>query len=461
MNHRIQEIALGLALGLLIFLAACSSVDPSNDRVARGDLQSEVEQPDFEPAPLLPTEPPAATPVPTAVPTATATATAIPTTAPTSTPIPRDPEATTFLEFAQEFSIESPIVDTALLPGCSPAIDRRTAAVSHIEVSCPEGTPILAGRVGRIVALGQTEPGESLSSAPASRSWSWSDTTRNGDWVVIDHGRTLVGDEYVDVATVLMGLSLAEGLRLGEIVEASSTVGVSGEHPIQWQAWTQNDLFGEAPDDRPRPTAAEAQALAELITPEFHSPIPADCRVSLSVASEIPNAPRPYRNGTHRGTDLGCGFAGHDAYAALDGTVIFAHRTYNDAAPGNRNSVLGVASTVSSTPHWTLNFLYGNYVVVESTIDGHEVLTLYAHLAEVDDSVVVGEPVSGGQRIGVVGNVGTNDSANNITTGVGSVHLHWEIFVDGPWLGQGLGYTDTAAVYNTLFCSPPETVPGC
>lgn len=357
--------------------------------------------------------------------------------------------------------MDSPIVDTAIVPACSPAIDRRDSQPPHLETRCPNGTPVLAGKPGRIVALGRHEPGESTSAAPASKPWSWADTTAHGDWIAIDHDLTQIDDRGVDLTTVIMGLTLGDDLHLGELVVAESVLGITGERPLLWQPWVQSELFDEVPERLPPPDFAEAEALAEIITEEFHPPVDQPCRVNLGAPSDLPNAARPYRNGTHQGVDMACVQAGHRAWAALDGEVVFVMRDYEDARPSDRGSVLNIASRVGTTPHWTLNFLYGNFVVIESEIDGHEVITIYAHLADVEPSVVVGDTIERGHHLGEVGNVGTNDSANGRTTGLGSVHLHWEIFVDGLWLGEGLNFSETSSVYRTLFCSPPTVMHGC
>ena len=78
---------------------------------------------------------------------------------------------------------------------------------------------------------------------------------------------------------------------------------------------------------------------------------------------------------------------------------------------------------------------YGNTIVVEHTVNGETVHTLYAHMNE-ESPLPVGTEVSAGQEVGVVGN-----------TGVGTgPHLHFEVLPDGtpgsPSLERGHNTVD-------------------
>ena len=66
---------------------------------------------------------------------------------------------------------------------------------------------------------------------------------------------------------------------------------------------------------------------------------------------------------------------------------------------------------------------YGRYVVLQHRWDGVEVFTLYAHLREITDSLVVGQSVQKGQVIGILGH------STNTREGISTerAHLHFEI----------------------------------
>jgi murein DD-endopeptidase MepM/ murein hydrolase activator NlpD len=76
--------------------------------------------------------------------------------------------------------------------------------------------------------------------------------------------------------------------------------------------------------------------------------------------------------------------------------------------------------------------------------------TVYAHLDAVDEAIQPGASVPASTPIGLIGNHGTATAAAN---GVRpqSIHLHWEILVDGHFLGEGLDVGATAEVYDALF----------
>ncbi|MFT4211498.1 MAG: M23 family metallopeptidase [Microbacterium sp.] len=107
---------------------------------------------------------------------------------------------------------------------------------------------------------------------------------------------------------------------------------------------------------------------------------------------------------THQGVDL-LGAYGTYEYAAAAGTVTKAGY-YGD---------------------------YGNVVFIQSTINGQSVVTTYAHMSTI--IATVGETVSAGQLIGLMGMTG-NATAN---------HLHFEVRINGTivdplaWLEQNAG----------------------
>jgi peptidoglycan LD-endopeptidase LytH len=68
---------------------------------------------------------------------------------------------------------------------------------------------------------------------------------------------------------------------------------------------------------------------------------------------------------------------------------------------------------------------YGRYVIIEHHWDGVQVFTLYAHLREVADGLVAGQPVKKGQVIGTLGH------SSNTREGISRdrAHLHFEVDV--------------------------------
>ena len=200
--------------------------------------------------------------------------------------------------------------------------------------------------------------------------------------------------------------------------------------------------------------SGEASFAQDLDTAKRLAPsvaVPTDCHPPpLHTPRLMPNASRSYRSGTHQGLDFYCP-RGSPAQAALDGRIVVAVGDYRDPSPADRAAVLGTAAALGATPAYTLVMLYGNYVVVDhGIIDGvGHVVSIYAHLDALAPPVRVGKAIKAGEPVGRIGNTGTSAAAvGDFSRGT---HLHWEIHVDGRYLGAGLSESDTRAVYAALF----------
>ena len=206
---------------------------------------------------------------------------------------------------------------------------------------------------------------------------------------------------------------------------------------------------GHRPLDEPIPLDQALEAATQL---SGDIVVPSDClSVPLPWPSALPNAPRAYRSGTHQGIDFGCPALGQPVVAALAGRVVMAVGDFEDPSPQERSRLLDTASALGATPAYTLVMLYGNYVVVDhGIIDGvGHVVSLYAHLDALNAGIRQGLWVEAGQRLGTIGNTGTYAGASGSTHA--QLHLHWELHIDGHYLGIGLSDADTRAVYTALF----------
>lgn len=180
--------------------------------------------------------------------------------------------------------------------------------------------------------------------------------------------------------------------------------------------------------------------------------VPSDCPIPFDDPESMPNAERSYRGGVHGGIDFICMEYGHDAVAALAGRVVMANNSFVDASVVDRQALLDEAQALGRTPPWTLAFLFGRFVVLDHGVvpgAGH-VVTIYAHLNEIDPSIRPGIQVPAGGRLGEVGNRGTETGASGGTRPQ-SIHLHWELHIDDVFLGQGLDAAETRALYQRLF----------
>ena len=347
-------------------------------------------------------------------------------------------------------------VEELTLPaeGCnshSPLPDRAGAPVLY---TCAPGI-VTTSAPGRVLMAVADAPGpESLAGFP-SETWSWQRLDSLGRFVVVDHGR-LGGS--MSVVTVYSQLSdVADDITVGVAVGAGDPIGVidasnaDGSARLVWELWIDDDLL---PADVPSVEPVTAIGWAAILADGAVLPASTACPLPSQVPELLPNAPRYYRNGVHRGVDFNCG-RGNDAFAFRDGTVLLAVRDFVDPFVAQREASLVNAAFASSTPHWILMMLYGNFIVIDhGDIEGvGRVTSISAHLESVDDAIQVGSPVSAGQRLGEIGNAGTNAGSEQTDA---SVHLHWEVFIDDDFLGAELGVQETSAVYRAMLCQAPD-----
>ncbi len=167
-----------------------------------------------------------------------------------------------------------------------------------------------------------------------------------------------------------------------------------------------------------------------------------------------PNAPRAYRGGTHAGLDIYSSFAdgSYEAvpvdfntpvYAADGGTVIRADWKYAPMTPGQWREQS--EHTKGNPRTFVLRSFGGRQVWIDH---GNGVVTTYNHLSEIDRKIVAGGKVSRGQRIGRVGNSGLLGEAEGKKYGA---HLHFEIWVDGFYLGYGMAPADVKKYFSWIF----------
>ena len=169
----------------------------------------------------------------------------------------------------------------------------------------------------------------------------------------------------------------------------------------------------------------------------------------------LPNAPRAYRNGTHRGVDFYVNW-GSSVRAVADGVVIRAEHAYQEMSADFRLELLKDTNMLGRTPSDIFeHLLLGQAIYIDhgfNLISGYRVVTIYAHLSHINSSVKIGSSVSRGQEIGKSGNSGTKDSTLKQKTGA---HLHWEMILQNKegeyYLGQGEQYDSLYPFLRNLF----------
>ncbi len=231
----------------------------------------------------------------------------------------------------------------------------------------------------------------------------------------------------IDIEVVPGGCWNRGGSGMASPIGSGPPVGASSSTPLS---------FGRALD------------VASRLAPSFVAP--ANCHRLPSSPDVLPNSSRYfYRAGVHQGVDFAC--AGHKAMAALDGRVVVAVGDYTTPPTEDMDALLAGTYELQATPPYTLIMLYGNYVVLDhGVIDGvGHVVTVYAHLGEIDGNIRIGGRVEAGDPLGVIGNSGTVQAAAGLP--YDGHHLHWELHINGQYLSKGLSADETHRVYVALF----------
>ena len=172
-------------------------------------------------------------------------------------------------------------------------------------------------------------------------------------------------------------------------------------------------------------------------------------------ASRLPNAPRDYRNGIHRGVDLFANW-GTDIRAVADGMVVRADHNYKEYPADFRVKMLKSSGKVGHTPSDIFNsILLGKTVILDHGFDlvpGFRTISIYAHLSSIKNSLAGGSVVKAGEIIGKTGNTGTNPSTLGTKK---ESHLHWEFILQKDtkevYLGKDIPYERLYEMLKDIF----------
>jgi murein DD-endopeptidase MepM/ murein hydrolase activator NlpD len=163
-------------------------------------------------------------------------------------------------------------------------------------------------------------------------------------------------------------------------------------------------------------------------------------------------ARRAYRFGVHHGTDFfddpGMGTHVHmdtPIHAADAGKVLRADWQFQDLSASKYAAVIYQCQSQHICSESSEDFLRGCQVWLDH---GKGLVTRYAHLDRVQNGLRAGDRVAQGQLIGFVGVSGTGE---NLPGRAKHPHLHFEIFLDGKYLGYGLTPAETIGVYEDIF----------
>lgn len=166
----------------------------------------------------------------------------------------------------------------------------------------------------------------------------------------------------------------------------------------------------------------------------------------------FPGARRLYRHGVHQGLDFfndpGGGTnvsVNTPAIAAACGKVIRVDLNYHDMDAMQYAKIMTECARSQYCSDANEDLFRGCQVWIDH---GNGLVTRYAHLNKARSDLRVGMPVKTGEIIGYIGYSGTGE---NQPGKVKHPHLHFEIWLDGHYLGYGLTPAETMVLYQKVF----------
>ena len=200
----------------------------------------------------------------------------------------------------------------------------------------------------------------------------------------------------------------------------------------------------------PGAARAETPAGAGVDRPGLWYPVPG--AVLPANDAHLPGAARPYRAGESQGFD----FYGDDVgvpielgtpvIAVTDAIVTRIDAAYREPDEQAWNDLLGAVADGATEEE--LDRLRGRQVWLE---DDEGRTYRYAHLSSVEPDLRVGERVARGAVIARAGNSGTDDGVQGSD---GGVRVHFEIWEDGSFFGDGLEPAAVRADAAARFVGP-------
>ena len=169
----------------------------------------------------------------------------------------------------------------------------------------------------------------------------------------------------------------------------------------------------------------------------------------------LPNAPRNYRNGIHKGIDFFSNW-GTPVRSVADGIVIRSDLYYEEVPADFRENVLKSSSKVGKTPSDIFNsILLGQSVFIDhgfNLIKDYRVISIYAHLSHINNDIKPGRLIKAGEIFAKSGNSGMKESTLGSKSGA---HLHWEMILqkgkEEVYLGKGIPNPELYELLKGIF----------
>jgi hypothetical protein len=159
----------------------------------------------------------------------------------------------------------------------------------------------------------------------------------------------------------------------------------------------------------------------------------------------FPGARRLYRYGVHEGVDFFDVPMNKTVHSAGAGKITRADANFVDMNEKTLNRIMAECQREHRTSDRNEDLFRGCQVWVDH---GGGLITRYAHLNKINPKLKAEQSVSRGDLLGYVGVSGTGQ---NLPGRAKYPHLHFEIWLDGHYLGYGLTPQETIGVYEDIF----------
>jgi murein DD-endopeptidase MepM/ murein hydrolase activator NlpD len=163
-----------------------------------------------------------------------------------------------------------------------------------------------------------------------------------------------------------------------------------------------------------------------------------------------PGARRLYRYGVHEGTDFFDVPMNKTVQAAANGKITRADANFVDLTEKQLNKIMNDCLRDHRTSDANEDLFRGCQVWIDH---GKGLSTRYAHLNKINPKLKVDQNVSRGDLIGYVGVSGTGQ---NLPGRAKYPHLHFEVWLDGHYVGYGFTPQETVGIYEDIFNRNPK-----
>lgn len=255
---------------------------------------------------------------------------------------------------------------------------------------------------------------------------------------------TLLDQETGEIASEIEFRLPAMGRLRSAVVDGQVLYGIAGRNLYVVNLGVEASCAPAAFDDTYSYQGIDLQELFSSVGPPFPGTTLPDRPRSY------PGARRLYRYGIHEGVDLYGTDApgvriGSPVRSIAAGTVTRVDADYIEMSPTEYEAAIDRTMREHRTPTDLTDGFLGRQVHVDH---GQGAESRYGHLGNVASSLVPGSEVEKGDPVGVVGVSGTSAGAYGTADGA---HLHFEIWIDNRYLGQGLTLYETMRLWQAIF----------